>query len=370
MTMAQLLGLEPKPEPARPRSARAGLAFSFLFFSDGRADTTSAEKYAFTRDVTLFADREGFRAIYLPERHFFEHGSIFANASIMTAYLIAQTQRLRFRTAGISLPLHHPIEVVETWAINDILSGGRVDLGFGSGWSDRDFILAPHHYEQRVKICQERIPLVQRLWRGETVPFMGPKGVEIPITVYPRPLQKELQVWLLAVQNDETYIHAGKHGYNIFTMLSGLDLEAMGKKFALYREARAEAGHDPETGIVSLMLHTFLHEDRAVLEQAVKAPFKQYIRGFLDAHVNAGLGKSKGVDQIGEAERAKMLEYAFHRYAKTAALFGGFEEARQMVDHAAAVGVDEIACLVDFGVDYDRVRDSFPLLKKLVAAYC
>ncbi|WP_315824591.1 LLM class flavin-dependent oxidoreductase [Paraflavitalea speifideaquila] len=97
---------------------------------------------------------------------------------------------MRFRTAGVSLPLHHPAEVVEWWAMNDILSGGRIDLGFGTGWNKPDFIFAPDNYEDRKQVCWDRIPIVQKLWRGETVLFPGPGGELVPVTVYPRPVQK------------------------------------------------------------------------------------------------------------------------------------------------------------------------------------
>lgn len=372
-TMEQLLGRVPpgtQPVAAPEKSkARQSVSFSFLFFSDTRKDISDKEKYDFTRDVTLFGDQNGFEAIYLPERHFFETGSVFANSALVAAYLIPQTQHIRFRTAGISIPLHHPAEVVEAWAMNDILSGGRVDLGFGSGWQIKDFIYAPDNYENRRDICNERIHLVQRLWRGETVHFMGPKGEELPITVYPRPVQPELNVWLLVVQTDGAFLHAGRQGWNIFTMLSGMNLDGMRKKFDLYRQGRKEAGFDPDTGIISLMLHTFIHEDKTKLDAAIREPFTNYIKGFLNAHVESGLGSSKGVHDIGEAEKAKMLEYAYHRYAKTSALFGSVEEAKTFVDHAIEVGVNDIACLVDFGVDYHMVRDSFPHLRQLVAHY-
>ncbi|TRW90029.1 MupA/Atu3671 family FMN-dependent luciferase-like monooxygenase [Candidatus Methylobacter oryzae] len=368
-SIEQLLGLDSQPMSSGQSAFRPPVSFSFLFFSDVRKDIADREKYEFTRDVTLFGDREGFTAIYLPERHFFEYGSVFANAAIVASYLIPQTERIRFRTAGISLPLHHPVEVVEAWAINDILSNGRIDLGFGSGWQIKDFVLSPGTYENRRDVCHQRIPVVQKLWRGESVNFIGPQGEEIPIRVYPRPLQPELNVWLLAVQSDAAYIYAGKQGYNVFTMLSGADLDAMGKKFALYRQAREQAGYDPQTGIISLMLHTFIHENKQTVENAIKKPFTEYIKSFLDAHVASGLGSSKGVNDIGEAEKAKMLEYAYHRYSKTAALFGTVEEAKQVVDHAIQVGVNDIACLVDFGVDYAMVKSSLPHLKKLVSAY-
>ncbi|MGH9350214.1 MAG: MupA/Atu3671 family FMN-dependent luciferase-like monooxygenase [Vicinamibacterales bacterium] len=366
VSIEELLGVKTPPKVCRPP-----INFSFLFFSDVRRDVPVAEKYRFMRDITVFGDRAGFTAVYIPERHFSEFGAIYANAAIVAAYLIPQTTRIRFRTAGISLPLHHPAEVVEWWAMNDNLSGGRVDLGFGSGWSKPDFILAPDAYENRREICAERIEMVRELWRGGTVYFPGPDHVEIPVTVYPRPVQKELNVWLLITQNDEAFAYAGKQGFNVFTMLYGVDLEALRHRIAIYREARAQAGLDPAAGVVSLMLHTLVHRDLDTVRQVVERPFKEYIRSSLDGHVAAGLGTSGrvGLEDIGEREKAKMLDYAYERYFSTCALFGSVDDGRQVVEHAIQAGVNEIACLVDFGVDYGVVKDSLPHLETLVSSY-
>ncbi|MEL7147528.1 MAG: MupA/Atu3671 family FMN-dependent luciferase-like monooxygenase [Bacteroidota bacterium] len=365
-TIEDLLNVQESAAPATKVQAAKDVSFSFLFFSDVRKDVTDAQKYEFMKDVTVFGDKAGFEAVYIPERHFYEFGSIYANSAVMAAYLIPQTERIRFRTAGVSVPLHHPAEVVEWWAMNDILSNGRVDLGFGTGWNRPDFIYAPENYENRKQICWDRIPMIQKLWRGETVTFSGVGGEEVPINVFPRPVQKELNVWLLATKADDSFIHAGKMGYNVFTMLYGIDLKAMGKKIDLYRKAREEAGYDPKTGIVSLMMHTMVHEDVATVEKAVEVPFKEYIKSSLNAHMTA---KGGGQNTLDEAEKEKMLSYAYHRYFKTGAVFGSVEDARQVVDEAIEVGVNDIACLVDFGVDYDMVRDSLPYLKELVSHY-
>lgn len=367
-TIEDLLGLPPaRPQP-QPEAAGKGMRFSFLFFSDVRKDVSDAEKYAFMSRVTRFADTAGFEAVYLPERHFHEFGSIYANPAIMAAHLIPQTTRIRFRTAGITLPLHHPAEVVEWWAMNDVLSGGRVDLGFGSGWATGDFVLAPDAYAERRRICSDGIETVRRLWRGDAVPFRGPLGADIPIRVFPRPLQPELSVWLLVTQNDEGFLHAGRQGYNIFTMLYGNNLDVMARKIALYRQGRREAGLDPAAGVVTMTLHTLLLDDLRRVEAAVEAPFKTYIRSALDAHVNAAAAE-KGTAAPSEEERLKMLEYAYQRYFRTCAIFGTLADGRRMVDQAIAAGVDEIACLVDFGVDYGVVEESLHTLRRLVEDY-
>lgn len=360
----QLLGIDKLVESSKSKTSE--ITFSFLFFSDVREDISDAEKYNFMKKVTLFADKEGFEAIYIPERHFYQFGSIYANSAIVAAYLIPQTQRIRFRTAGITIPLHHPAEIVEWWAMNDVLSGGRVDLGFGSGWNKADFILAPDNYNDRKKICSENISIIRKLWRGESVDFIGPDGEKYPTKVFPKPIQPEINVWLLIAQNDEAFIHAGKEGYNIFTMLYGNNLEIISQKIALYRKACRESGYI--NGKVTLMLHTCVHDSLSSVELYIEGPFKEYIKSALLAHTKA-YEASNSNDILSGEEKDKMLDYAYQRYLKTAGIFGTVEDGKKIVDQAIAAGVNEIACLVDFGVDYDFVMSSLPYLKSLVSHY-
>ncbi|BCG49542.1 LLM class flavin-dependent oxidoreductase, PedJ homolog [Candidatus Profftella armatura (Diaphorina cf. continua)] len=342
--------------------------FSVMFFSDVRENIQNKKKYDFMRDVTIFADSENFNAIYIPERHFHKYGSIYANPAVIAAYLIPQTRHIRFRTAGISLPLHNPIEIVEWWAINDILSNGRVDLGFGSGWNKQDFIFAPNNYRNRKSICTNNISKVQKLWRGEEVLFWNSDKKQIPVITYPRPYQSDLKIWLLVTQNDEGFIYAGKKGYNIFTMLYGNNLDIMKNKIILYRNSRKSAGLNPDDGIVTLMLHTLLLKNNNQVEQAVKDPFMKYIKNLMEAHLKAAIDQ-KGGEPLNDIEKKKILEYSYQRYFKTSALFGTVDEGINIVNKAISIGVNEIACLVDFGVDYSIVMKSLLYLKILMNNY-
>ena len=333
--------------------------FSYLFFSDVRKDVSDWEKYQFARELVEFADSSGFEAVYFPERHFYEFGSIYANNGIMAAYLAPITRNIRLRTAAVTSTLHHPVEIVENWAMVDILSNGRVDLGFGNGWNKPDFILSPETYENRISLRNERIPIIQKLWRGESVSFPGPGGEMFPVTAYPRPVQKELNVWYVTI-SVQGFAYAGKHGYNIFTMLYGIDLNELGTKIGVYRQARKEAGLDPDTGIVSLMMHTFVHPDMEWVESIVSSPFRDYIRSSLAPHM-----KAEGKELKGE-EMEKMVDYSFARYFQTGGIFGPLENCQKQVDEAIGVGVNDIAFLQDFGVDYAAVKDSLVYLKQLV----
>ncbi|MEM0942218.1 MAG: MupA/Atu3671 family FMN-dependent luciferase-like monooxygenase [Bacteroidota bacterium] len=345
----------PIEEKLSPRS----ISFSYLFFSDVRKDISDWEKYCFTRELVEFADASGFEAVYFPERHFYEFGSIYANNGIMAAYFAPLTQHVRLRTAAITSTLHHPVEIVENWAMIDILSNGRVDLGFGDGWNEADFILSPDTFEHRNSLRKERIPLIQRLWRGESIAFPGPGGKMHDIVVYPRPVQPELNVWYVTL-SDQGFQYAGSKGYNVFTMLFGISIEQLKEKIDGYRQAREEANLDPATGKVTLMLHTLVHPDTEWVERMVASPFKDYIRSSLLPQMKAA-GKT-----LSDTEVDKMVDYSYARYFQTGGLFGSLEGCQKQLDKALEAGVNEIAFLQDFGVDYQAVRSSLASLKILV----
>lgn len=345
--------------PVEIKKEKKPVSFSYLFFSDVRKEISNREKYQFTRELVEFADQSGFEAVYFPERHFYEFGSIYANNAVMASYFAPITKNIRLRTAAVTNTLHHPVEIVENWAMVDILSDGRVDLGIGSGWNKPDFILSPDTYEDRVNLRNERIPIIQKLWRGETVNFPGPGGEMFPTTVFPRPIQDEVNIWYVC-NSEHGFAHAGKHGYNVFTMLFGIDLNEMGKKIKVYRDARKEAGLDPEAGTVTLMMHTLVHPDMDWVQRVVATPFKEYIRSSLKPHMKAA-GKDLNKDEM-----EKMVEYSYARYFQTGGIFGPLEECQKQVDHALRVGVNEIAFLQDFGMDYGAVKEAFVHLKQLV----
>lgn len=359
--IADLLAFEraPLPTPTSPPARRGALDLSFIFFSD--INQGLAHKYQMVFDLTEFADQNGFAAVWFPERHFHPFGGIYPNPAVLAAALAPRTQHVRFRTGSVVLPLHHPVEVVEAWSMVDHLSNGRVDLGFASGWNPNDFIISPQTYADLRKVWHERIPVVEKLWRGEKVTFTNGKGEETEVQVYPKPLQEKLNIWMVISKSDDSFRYAGSQGYNVLTMLQGIDLDKMGEKIKLYRDAREAAGFERDGGTVTLMMHTLVHQDLDTVRAAVKEPFTQYIKSALTGHMQT-LPKEQ---RPSETETAKMVAYAYERYFKTGALFGSPDDVKSTVEHAVAIGVNEIACLMDFGPDYRIVLESLPYLQSL-----
>jgi natural product biosynthesis luciferase-like monooxygenase protein len=339
---------------------RPALDFSIMFFSDN-SQVTSRNKYELVLEAAKFADEHGFEAVWTPERHFHPFGGIYSSPATLMAALATTTHRIRLRAGSVVLPLADPLRVAEAWAVVDNLSDGRVDLAFASGWNPNDFALAPEVYTRLRDVWLESIPQVQRLWRGESIERVNGKGEAVKLRIYPEPRQKELPIWLTASRRVETFVDAGQRGYHVLTMLQGSTVAQLAEKIARYREAREQAGWEPQAGKVTLMLHTFVHPDAEHARRLVREPFLEYIRSSLDAHKTA----FNGGDQLKSEELRKVAELSYERYSREASLIGDPSGCLEMVKKCRDIGVNDIACLIDFGADARSVIASLPHLDRL-----
>jgi 8-amino-7-oxononanoate synthase len=344
----------------QPSSPGSSAEFSLFFFSSD-AEDDATDKYGLFLESAAYADRHGFRAVWTPERHFHRFGGLFPNPSVLSAAIAATTQRIRIRAGSVVLPLHNPVRTAEEWSVVDNLSGGRVDIAFAVGWNPDDFVFAQEAYEARERVMYDSMDRVRRLWRGESIALPNGKGAQTQVRIFPAPVQPELPVWITCSGGAERFKQAGEIGANILTALLFQDVDELRTKLDAYREARAAHGHDPHAGHVTLMLHTLLGADQDSVRNLVEAPFKRYLRDSVDLWRRG----SATLDSLSDAEQSAALDFAFERYYHASALFGTPEHASRLVARLVAAGVNEIACLVDFGADKAQVLHSLRYLGDL-----
>ena len=178
-----------------PKDRKIGMDFSLFYFSS-RDEIKQNNKYDFLLRSADFGDKNNFSAIWLPERHFHEFGGMFPNPSVLGAGLATVTKNIEIRSGSIVLPLHDVVRVAEEWSMVDNLSNGRVSLSLASGWNADDFVLMQDNYRHRKSILFDQLGELRKLWRGETVKRRNGQNKEVEIKIFPRPVQKELPVWI------------------------------------------------------------------------------------------------------------------------------------------------------------------------------
>ncbi len=352
--------------------------FSLFYFAAGQGSAGAGGAYRLLLEGAKFADTHDFSAVWTPERHFHEFGGPYPNPAVTTAALATITSRVSLRAGSVVLPLHNPLRVAEDWSVIDQLSGGRVGLSFASGWHADDFAFMPQNYERRREVMLESIETVTKLWRGEKIETVNGQGKTISVGVLPRPVQAKPPMWIASAGSVDTFKVAGRIGANVLTNMLGQDLDDLRNKFAAYREARREAGFEGP-GSITVMLHTFVCEDTEKARELARGPFCNYLKSSFDLikvapsmfpafrQPSLGDGDPKGFDatRFTPDDMEALMEHAFDRYFETAGLFGSPSKALAMIDRLKSIGANEVACLIDFGIDTDVVLESLPYLDQL-----
>lgn len=354
--------------------------FSLFYFAT-EASGSGHHAYRLLLEGARFADDNGFAAIWTPERHFHSFGGLYPNPAISSAALAGLTKNVKLRAGSSVLPLHHPVRIAEDWALVDNLSNGRAGIAIASGWQPNDFIVRPDAFAERKDRMLEGVETLRKLWRGEPMQFPGHDGKPVDIEIHPKPMQTELPLWLTAAGNPETFAAAARLGCGVLTHLLGQTFEEVAEKIKAYRVAWREAGH-PGRGNIVLMLHTFVAEDEEFVRDTARGPMKGYLKSAVDLVRRASWtfptiverAEAKGVspqdmfeqEELSPEDLDQLLDHAFERYYRTSGLFGTPESAKEIVRRVAEIGVDEIACLIDFGIDTDVVLEHLPQIRALM----
>ncbi|MFB9839511.1 LLM class flavin-dependent oxidoreductase [Actinoallomurus acaciae] len=343
-------------KPVSPR----GMDFSLFYFaSDSRE--LDGSRYRLLLDGARFADANGFAAVWTPERHFHPFGGLYPNPSVTGAAVAAVTENVRLRAGSVVAPLHHPLRIAEEWSVVDNLSGGRAGISFASGWHASDFALRPEDYRDRRRVMVERAEQVRRLWRGEALAVRDGTGAEQRVRIHPSPIQSELPTWITSAGGVETFRAAGRMGAGVLTHLLGQDIGDLAVKIREYRRASTGPGH------VALMVHAFLGDDAEEVRELVREPLTAYLRSSLGLLAGSGLDGRRRIDPaaLHPGDVDFMVRRAFDRYVDDGGLFGTPDRALRVVERLRAIGVDEVACLIDFGLPTSTVLAGLDHLGRL-----
>ncbi len=359
-------------------ASKRHMDFSLYYW--GNDDGQGPKKYELLLEGAKFADSHGFSALWTPERHFHAFGGPYPNPSVTGAAVAAVTKNLAVRAGSCVVPLHHPARIAEEWAVIDNLTNGRAGIAIASGWQPEDFVLRPENTPPANKAAMYRAAdQVRRLWRGEGVDFPKADGTMFTVVTQPRPVSAELPLWVTTAGNPETWREAGEMGANVLTHLLGQSIDEVAGKIVLYRQAREKAGHDPATGVVTLMLHSYVGRDREQVRRVAEGPMKSYLAaavGLVKQYAWAfpAFKKPQGVTNpmdidlrtLSAEENEAILDFAFQRYFGDSGLFGTVEDALARVEQLKRIGVSEVACLIDYGIAPEKVMEGLYPLAEVV----
>lgn len=286
--------------------------FSVQDHHPGRGRTLP-ELYGQVMRQAELADGLGYDTFFVAEHHFHEYGAV-PNPAVFLSGLAQRTRRLRLGTAISILTFHNPLDVAESYAMVDVLSGGRLTLGVGSGYLAHEFAGYGIEPAEKRERFDENLLLVERLLAGERVTHAGRFTSLDSVAINVRPVQPEVPVYVAVLRREAAY-HVGRQGRRmLFVPYASVDrFEEIGGLLADFRRGREEAGLGGDADAAAITLHTHVARTNAEAREQAEAAFDLYVatRLYAKSAVYADIIRS-GLSLFGSVETvaAKMIRLA------------------------------------------------------------
>jgi alkanesulfonate monooxygenase SsuD/methylene tetrahydromethanopterin reductase-like flavin-dependent oxidoreductase (luciferase family) len=185
------------------------------------------------------AEELGFDGLFLTEHHF-DGWTLLPSPNIFLAVLAMKTKRVRLGTGVHVLSIHSPIRLAEEAGMIDVLSNGRLEVGLGKGNFEFEWDRYTPPRSEATARFDENFELFLTALTENNFTFEGRwNRVAKPSTIYPKPLQNPLPIWIAAT-NSDSVAKAGTLGQN----LASAGFPDGGERFERYLEAGRKAGHE------------------------------------------------------------------------------------------------------------------------------
>ncbi len=147
-------------------------------------------------EMTQALERAGIDAAYVtdhpaPSDKWLESGGHHSlDPFVALSFAAAATTRLKLHANIIVLPYRNPFMTAKSVASLDVLSGGRVIMGIGSGYLEGEFKALGAPFQGRGAVMDEAIEVMKKVWTGQSVAFDGKFFQSDGNTALPVPLQR------------------------------------------------------------------------------------------------------------------------------------------------------------------------------------
>ena len=212
-----------------------------------------------TTEEVVYAEELGFHSAWVAEHHFSRYG-LGSSSLVFSASVAAQTKRIRLGTAILVPPLHHPIKLAEDAATLDVVSGGRLDAGFGRGSAEYEYAGYGIDQEESQGRFQETINLLKGLWTTPGFSYKGDYFDLNEVNLVPPPLQKpHPPIYIAATRTPATLDFAVTTGHPLIigVVLDTADALDLCRRFV---EKSKEAGHNVPVSSIPFFRYFYVAE--------------------------------------------------------------------------------------------------------------
>jgi probable LLM family oxidoreductase len=244
------------------------------------------------------ADQVGLDVFGVGEHHRADY-AVSAPAVVLGAAAM-RTKTIRLASAVSVLSSDDPVRVFQNFATVDLLSGGRAEIMAGRGSFIESFPLFGYDLQDYDDLFAEKLDLLLKLRDSERITWSGRLRAAIHgRSVYPRPVQEPLPVWIAVGGTPQSVVRAGTLGLPLAVAIIGGEPRRFAPLVDLYREAGRRAGHDPAKLKVGINSHGYVAATNAA---AADEFFPAY------AEVMSRIGRERGWPPTSRAHFDEMLK--------------------------------------------------------------
>ena len=322
---------------------------------DDRQDMAAVARH--TLEMVQMADAGGFSIAWAAEHHALEM-TIAPNPFSILTWWAGHTDRIRLGTAVAVAAYWHPIRLAGEAAFLDLISGGRLEFGIGSGAYQREVDRMHPGLKQSDawRHMQEMLPVVQKLWAGDYAHegefWSFPKATSVP-----KPVQSKVPVWI-AARAPITYDYAVKNGCNIMSWPLTRDMAEAATYMGRMAEAMA-ANPGKARPVMAMMRHTAVYDRKAdgmVPVRAAQRQLSQFENLFKNmGDVENGFPRAIPLDQLGNR-----AEYDPDMLGRNL-MFGTPDQVIAKLKLYQALGVDEFIYYASLGLGHAEQKRSLEL---------
>ncbi|MGE6784122.1 putative FMN-dependent luciferase-like monooxygenase [Ensifer adhaerens] len=139
------------------------------FFTRLLDDVPAGTRYYYAKEQIVTAERFGFDTAWVAQHHFHADEGGLPAPLVFLAHVAAKTTRIRLGTGVITLPLENPIRVAEDAAVFDLLSGGRLEVGLGTGGTPSSFKAFGLESAERGAVFGRHLQTLRDAWAGRSL---------------------------------------------------------------------------------------------------------------------------------------------------------------------------------------------------------
>ncbi len=340
-----------------------------VFSSYGWEDGSDAQMWEEELKLAEIAAGSGFDSLWSAEHHFNDYSFVPDNIQLMT-HLAAKHPNIDVGTAAVILPWHNPLRVAENAAVLDMLSGGRLRLGFGRGLARREFETFGVSMDESRERFDEAAPMIVEALNTGVIEGDGKYYKQPRTEIRPRPQHSfDGRIYAVAA-SEESVLSAAKLGAHIVMFADRpweMRMEGIERGRALHREFH---GTEPPALMLTefVVCGTDLEQTEAEARQYqgkfVESNFYHY--EFLGDHFRTVKGYD-AYQQKAEIARSAGLDGAIEGFMKAASWGTPDKILRGIEERRALLGDFEWNVAFRFGgIPYDIAERSLRLFAEEV----